>query len=52
MDENGQKKAKKFTLPVLMYQNNIDQLFYEAKQMLRENAEDYAEEYRRFHQNK
>jgi hypothetical protein len=52
MDKNGQKKAEKFTLPVLMYQNNIDQLFYQAKQMLRENAEDYAAEYRRFHQNK
>jgi hypothetical protein len=52
MDKNGQKKSEKFTLPVLMYQNNIDQLFYQAKQMLRENAEDYAAEYRRFHQNK
>jgi len=50
MDQNGNKQSQKFTLPVLMYQNNIDELFYQSKQMLRENAIDYAEQYRRFHQ--
>ena len=52
LDANGNKKTEKFTLPVLMYQNNIDQLFAQGKEMLRQNAEEYAEQYRNFHQNK
>ena len=50
LDEKGNKKSRQFTLPVLMYQNNIDQLFLEGKELLRTSAELYHQQWTEFHQ--